>query len=317
LDSAGVEEDLIERAQCMNETELRELLEKELKGSGLDASIDYETSQFLSVPEGFFAELVLTDASRQRDAERILVKEADNLRSKGITLTGIVRSLWQVRRIEYMGPARTPQGGLRTALTFGAQLESGQRTHDVFVHVTISALTVLRQKLGKEKFVMYIGWSPDKGDVDEQNISAAIRIYLEVLLQTGGMSYWDPLTHSELELNESAMSYVLGQSPAFQELHAAITDAFSESVVGSFLRSLNVSGGNLSRFETVLPEFSNMLGGAFRVGQRFSISANELFNSLNGGERELIRQYVSLCTERVKLTHPELVTAYPKMFANA
>jgi hypothetical protein len=301
----------------MSEIELRELFEQHLNEAGIGSVVDYETSQFLTVPEGLFAELVLTDASRQSDAASVLTKVCEALRSKGLALNGIVRSLWQIRRIWYVGPARTAEGGLRTALTFGAQLESGKRTHEVVVHVTIAALTVLRQKLGKDQFVMYIGWAPQRGDVDEENISAAIKIYLEILLEKGGMSYWDPLTNRELELNESVMSSVLGHSPAFQELHAAVTDAFSETVVRSFLRSLSVSGGTLSRFETVLPELSNMLGGAFRVGQRFSISANELFNSLSAGERELIKQYVSLCAEKTRSEHPELVGVYPKMFANA
>ena len=205
----------------------------------------------------------------------------------------------------------------RTAycLTFGVRLVSGKRAHEILAHVTIAALSVLRQKLGNDKFLMHIGWSPEEGDVDEQNISAAIRAYLEIVLDRGGLSYWDPLTNRDLELNESAMAFALGYSPAFQELHAAITDAFSETVVRSFLNSLTVSGGTLSRFETVLPELSNMLGGAFRRGQRFSISANELFDSLNAGERELIKQYASLCGAKVKAERSELVEAFPNVFA--
>jgi hypothetical protein len=314
VDSARVKEGLVSE-KVMNETQLRELLETQLGSAGLGEALDHETSQFLIVPEGLFAELVLKDASYQTEATRILARTADELREKQIILTWIVRSLWQIKRIWYGGPTRTPQGGLRAALAFGALLTSGKRSHEVWVNVTIAALTVLRQKLGKREFVMYIGWSPEKGDVGEDNIGAAVKIYLELVLEKGGMSYWDPLETGSLELNESAMSYVLGQSPAFQELHSAVTDAFSEPVVKSFVRSLSVSGGVLSRFETVLPELSNMLGGAFRVGQRFSISANELFNSLNAGERELIKQYVSLCAEKAKADHPELVDTYPKMFA--
>ena len=46
-------------------------------------------------------------------------------------LDGIVRSLWQVERIWYVGLARTPDGGLRTALTFGVRLVSGKRAHEI------------------------------------------------------------------------------------------------------------------------------------------------------------------------------------------
>ena len=58
-----------------------------------------------------------------------------------------------------------------------------------------------------------------------------------------------------------------------------------------------------------------MLGGAFRTGQRFSISANELFNNLNAGERELIKQYVQICAEKAKSEHPELTKEFPTAFA--
>lgn len=300
----------------MTEAEFQKIVQQRLTDAGLGAVIDYESSQFLTVPEGLFAEVVLTDASHQTEASLVLTEIADTLRTQGVELSTIVRSLWQVSDIRYVGPARSPEGGLRTALTFSVELESGHRNHLVPVHVTIAALTVLRQKLGKEKFVMHFGWSPEKGDVDERNISAAIKSYLEVLLERGGMSYWDPLVNRELELNEAAMSYVLGHSPAFQELHAAITDAFSEPVVKSFLRSLSLSGGTLANFEAVLTELSNMLGGAFDPRQRFSISAGELFSSLNAGERELIKQYVALCVQKAKEEHPELAEMYPRMFVN-
>ena len=120
-------------------------------------------------------------------------------------------------------------------LDFRVQLKSGQRELEIEVDVTIAALTILRQKLGKDDWVMHIGWSPEKGDVQTENISAAIATYLEIELSHGGLSYWDPLLNPRVELNDAAMSYVLGHSAAFQELHSAITDAFSEPVAKSFL----------------------------------------------------------------------------------
>ena len=300
----------------VSEVELRKLIERELRRIGLESVVDYDASQFLIVPEGPFVELVLRDASFQSAADSVLASVSDELRRDGIVLDGIVRSRWQIRRIWYLGPSRTPEGGLAFALAFGVELESGKRDHQIRVHVTLAALTVLRQSLGKEKFLMH-GWSPEKGDVDEENIKAAVRAYLEIVLERGGLSYWDPLTNRELEINESAMSFALGHSPAFQELRSAVTDAFSETVVRSFLNSLSLSRGTLARFETVLPELSNMLGGAFRHGQRFSISAQELFDSLNAGERELIRQYVSLCAQKVRSEHPELVATFPKVFGTS
>ena len=293
----------------MTETELQKTVKQRLTEAGLGTLIDYESSQFLTVPEGLFAEVVLTDASHQAEASLVLAEMAEALRAQGVELTSIVRSLWQVGDIRYVGSAQSP-------LTFRAELKSGNRTQVVFVHVTIPALTVLRQELGKEDFLMHIDWLPEKGDVDKRNLSAVIKSYLEIQLESGGMSYWDPLVNRELELNEAAMSYVLRHSPAFQELRAAITDAFSDPVVKSFLKSLSVSGGTLSNFEAVLTELSNMLGGAFDPRQPFSISARELFNSLNAVERELIKQYVALCVQKAKQKHPELADMYPRMFVN-
>ncbi len=300
----------------MTETELQKTIKQRLTDAGLGDVVDYESSQFLTVSEGLFAEVVLMDASYQAEVSLVLAELAETLRAQGIDLGSIVRSLWHVKGIQYVGPARGPQGGIRAALTFSAELESGKRSQSVLVHVTIASLNVLRQKLAKDSFVMHFGWAPEKGDVDEENISAAIKSYLSVLLEKGGMSYWDPLVNRELEMDESAMSYVLGHSPAFQELHAAIADAFSDPVVKSFLKSLSASGGTLSNFEAVLTELSNMLGGAFDPRQRFSISARELFNSLNVGERELIKQYVALCVQKAKQQHPELADMYPRMFVS-
>jgi|ERR1035437_50744 hypothetical protein len=293
----------------MTETELQKTVKQRLAEAGLGTLIDYESSQFLTVPEGLFAEVVLTDASHQAEASLVLAEMAEALRAQGVELSSIVRSLWQVGDIQYVESAQSP-------LTFSAELKSGNRTQLVFIHVTIVALTELRQKLGKEDFLMRIDWLPEKGDVDKENLSAVIKSYLEIQLESGGMSYWDPLVNRELELNEAAMSYVLRHSPAFQELRAAITDAFSDPVVRSFLKSLSVSGGTLSNFEAVLTELSNMLGGAFDPRQPFSISARELFNSLNAVERELIKQYVALCVQKAKQNHPELADMYPRMFVN-
>jgi hypothetical protein len=180
--------------------------------------------------------------------------------------------------------------------------------------VTIAALTILRQKLGRDEFVTG-GWSPKRGDVDEESISAAVIAYLEFQLSHGGTSYWDPLLDDHLNLNEAAMSYVLGQSTAFQELHTAITDAFSPPVLKAFIGSLALSQIGMADFERVLPDLSNMLGGAFRRGQRFSISANELFGSLTRGEQELLKRYFLIMARKTKDEQPHLLEEFPSVFA--
>ncbi len=301
----------------MTESELEKLVLDRLHQAGIANVVDRDVSQFLWVGATFFAEIVLIDGSKQPEAERVLKEVVEDLQRKGTVLDLVVRARWQVVDIRYIDVARTAEGGLRMALDFRAKLQSGPKEIEVRVDVTIAALTVLRQKLGKDDFIMHIGWSPEKGDVEQANISAAVRAYLEMLLSQGGTSYWSPLGDKHLDLNESAMSFVLGHSTAFQELHAAITDAFSPPVRQSFLKSLATSGVRLTDFDRVLPELSSMLGGAYRRGQQFSVSASELFNSLTRGEQELIKSYFSIQYRKLEADDPEILKEFHGLFAKA
>jgi hypothetical protein len=299
----------------MTESELQRLVEARLRATGLMGVVDRDVCQFLTGLPDCFIEIVLTDASRQADAEQVVKEIAAELKRSGTQLDAVVRSLWQVVEVSYAGVARTPEGGIRTALDFRSRLRSGLREVEVRVDVSIAALTVLRQKLGKEEFIANFGWSPQRGDVDEANIQAAVIAYLELQLSHGGTSYWDPLLDKHLALNESAMSYVLGHSTAFQELHTAITDAFSPPVRKNFIGSLALSDVSMADFDRVLPDLSNMLGGAYRRGQTFSVSANELFNSLTRGEQELLRGYFLIQARKAKDEQPQLAREYPSAFA--
>src|SRR5579863_1768899 len=187
----------------MNESELQKRIEVELAVAGIMPVVDRDKSQFLTDLPDWFVEIVLADASRQADAEQIVRGISAEIRESGINLDAVVRSLWEVGRVWFAGPARTIEGGLRAALDFRGQLQSGRRETEVRVDVTIPALVVLRQQLGKEDFVSG-GWSPQRGDVDEQDIGAAVTRFLELQLSQGGTSYWDPLLDSHLDLNEPA-----------------------------------------------------------------------------------------------------------------
>jgi len=57
-----------------------------------------------------------------------------------------------------------------------------------------------------------------------------------------------------------------------------------------------------------------MLGGAFRRGQKFSVNARELFDSLTSGERQLIKDYLVVTAKKTKEKHPELVAQFPRVF---
>ena len=299
----------------MTESELEQLVLEQLRQAGIVNVVDRDLSQFLWLGNNFFAEIVLTDGSKQADAERILKNLVTDLQDKGTILDIVVRSKWQVIEVHYIDIARTAEGGFRTALDFRAKLQSGTKEIEIRVDVTIAALSVLRQKLGKSDFTMHIGWSPEKGDVGEANIVAAVKAYLEKLLSQGGTSYWDPLLDKHLDLNESAMSYVLGHSTAFRELYAAITDAFSMQVRQSFLKSLALSGVQPTDFDKVLPELSNLLGGAYRRGQKFSVSARELFESLTRGEQELIKSYFLNQYQKLEAENPALLKEFRGLLA--
>jgi hypothetical protein len=107
-----------------------------------------------------------------------------------------------------------------------------------------------------------------------------VRTFVQYELSLGGTSYWSPVLHPKLEMNDAAALFVVGQSTAFNELWQAVSDAFEPAVVDSFLNSLAVSSKNIRRFDEVLAELSNMLGGAYRRGATFSTSANELFQNV-------------------------------------
>jgi hypothetical protein len=298
----------------MTESELQKQVEVELAHAGIMPLVDRDKSQFLTALPDLFVEIVLTDASKQADAEQVLRDISGELKQSGTEIDVVVRSLWEVAKIWYMGPARSVDGGLRAALYFRAKLRSGNRETEVRVDVTIAALSVLRQQLGKGE-VPTFGWSPQKGDVDEEDIIAAISRFLELQLDQGGTSYWDPLLDSHLVLNEPGMSYVLGHSAAFQELRSAIADAFSGPVRESFINTIEISGISMSDFERVLPDLSNMLGGAFRRGQRFSVSAREMFDSLSRAEQELLKRYFLTQARRIKEEHPHLIQQFPHAMA--
>jgi len=110
------------------------------------------------------------------------------------------------------------------------------------------------------------------------------------------------------------MLFVFGQSTAFNELWQAVSDAFEPPVVDSILGSLAVSRKKIQNFDAVLPELSNMLGGAYRRGETFSTSANELFQKLDRGEQELLKKYFYARVELLKSESPELIRKFPKVF---
>jgi len=292
----------------MTFNQAEELLERQLRDSGLVQFIDRERSQFLDLADQIFVEIVLKDATRLDDAEKIIRTLARELNAQGIHLDSVVRAVWEVVDVLYVGPSRSPDGGIRASSEFHVTLKSGARTHRVVVDVFWGASEFLEEKFSLKS------QGRRGSQVSIEMLANAVSSFVQHQLSLGGTGYWDPIRFPRLELNDAAMLFLMGQSTAFNELRQAISDAFEAPVIESFVKSLEVSDVRIMNFEAVLPDLSNMLGGAYRRGATFSTSANELFQKLDRSEQELLKSYFYTRVEMAKNEFPELVKSHPKVF---
>lgn len=290
--------------------DLRSTLEKRLQEAGLARFIDTERSQFLDFRGEVFVEIVLNDGSAIDEVERIVRLTADETSAQGIKLDSVVRALWEIVSVEYSGhqSRNVDFTQLRAAEEFHVVLCSGARRCTVVVDVTWAAIELLRHKLGLREP------SPSHdlpaGHIIREMVAPVVRRFVEQALSRGGTSYWDPLESSQIELSGTDLSFLMGQSTAFEELRQAISDAFDPAVLDSFIGSLSVSGvRNVLDLDAVLPDLSNMLGGAYRRGDTFSTSASELFRRLDRTEQELLRKYYQGKIHQLKQTPDFIVVA--------
>jgi len=273
--------------------EVQTLLDRKLREANLAQFVNREHSQFLDLlPGELFVEVVLNDGSALDEVEKLVRQTAEELAHQGIKLDSVVRALWEIVSVEYSGQSKTPDlKQYRAAEEFRVLLRSGSRQHEVIVDVFWGALEILEHKLG----LAHQGTSPDNalpaGHILREMVAPVVRTFLEEQLRHGGTSCWDPLLSSRLEFTATDMSFLLGQSTAFDELRQAISDAFDPPVIDSFLGSLSGSGIKIHDFDAVLPDLSNMLGGAYRRGETFSTSASDLYRRLDRTEQELLRKY--------------------------
>lgn len=288
-------------------TQVEELLEHRLQEAGLAKYVNKDRSQFLDLQDELFVEIVLNDGGNLDEVEKIVRRTAEELKSQGVRLDTIVRAIWEVVQVNYIGPSRSGDGGLRAASNFRATLKSGGRECYVAVDVTMTAADFLKRKLGATR---------EPGVLVTDMIAPVVKEFLQSQLRSGGTSYWNPLLYSQLDLTEAAMSFLLGQSTVFEELRQAVSDAFDPNVAESFVKSLSVSRVKIDDFRQVLPELSNMLGGAYRRGDTFSTSADALFEKLERTERELLKAYFQAKVEWLK-TQSEfqgLISRFPQVF---
>jgi hypothetical protein len=294
----------------MRTAELETVVRNKLGSVGLSAALNEEKSQFLDVSGGFFAEVVLDDASRLPAAEQIVRSVQEELKAKGVEIDVIVRAVWKVKTINFIGPARSVSGGLKAALEFEAVLESGSRTCTVNVEVTLAALNKLREKLALSDKVGFPGWAKD-GDVDEETLGKVVKEFLDFQLSSGGTSYWDPILFPKLELKEAIVSYLMPDSKGFKQLRAAIDSYLGDHAKESSLRDLASRDVRIRDFERILPDLSSHLGGAFGPGEKLPTNALSLYQGLGPVERERLKQHY---LQKVGLIPENLRQKYTRIF---
>lgn len=293
----------------LTSNQVEELIERQLRDARISNFVNRAHSQFLDMQDSLFVEIVLDDATYLEDVGKILRNTAQELKAQDITLESVVRALWEILDVNFVGPSRSADGGLRAASMYDVTLKSGNRQHHIAVDVFWGASEFLKQKRGLGKLT-----SKSRGEFQNELVAKAVWSFVQLQLSAGGTSCWDPLLYPRLEMNDAAMLFVFGQSTAFSELWQAVSDAFDPPVVDSLLGGLVVSRKKIQNFDAVLPELSNMLGGAYRRGATFSTSADELFNKLDRSEQELLKKYFSARVELLKTESPELIRKFPKAF---
>jgi hypothetical protein len=294
----------------LTSNQVEELIEGRLREVGILNFVNRAHSQFLDIQDEIFVEIVLDDATHLEDVERIVRNTAQELKTQGIKLDSVVRALWQILDVSFVGPSRAADGGLRAAYLYDVTLRSGNRQHHVTVDVFWGAVEFLKQKRGLEKLT-----TKNRRDFQNEVVAKAVWSFVQDQLSLGGTSYWDPVLHSRREMNDAAMLFVFGQTSAFNELWQAVSDAFDPPMVDSFLGSLAASRKKIENFDAVLRELSNMLGGAYRRGDTFSTSASELFQRVNRSEQELLRKYFYARVEVLKTESPEIVRKFSKVIS--
>jgi hypothetical protein len=180
----------------MTEHELNKLLNDRFKSAGLSRYVIRDKSQLLEFPDGFFVEVVLSDASKLGEAERLIASIRAEVEAQQSHLTSILRAVWSVKKVEKVGPSRGKSGGIKSSVDFEAILRSGLRETGVVVEVGGHALRKLRERVGGDDQVL-----------------EAVADFLRLQLSWGGAGYWDPIRYPRQALNEAAALYLLTHRP--------------------------------------------------------------------------------------------------------
>lgn len=160
----------------MTADQVKEETERKLQSLGLLSALDLRRTQFLDLPDGTFAELVLVDAGREEE-----IREALSGFDPEVDLR--IHPIWKTETVGEPEIAISQSGGIIAARIVAVRLRSGSAVTDVQVAITWLAEQELKQMLGME---------PD--------LKKLAREYVENWLQWGGESYWDPRRHQRLEI---------------------------------------------------------------------------------------------------------------------
>jgi hypothetical protein len=284
----------------MRTAELETILRGELNSAGLGSVLSEERSQFLEMSDGFFAEIVLNDGSSLHMAENLVRRVKDELKHKGVELDAVVRAVWKVKEINFIGPARSVSGGLKGALEFEAVLESGSRECPISVEVSLAALNVLREKLALFDKVGFPGWAED-GDVDTDTLRKMVKEFVALQLSFGGASAWDPVLFPKLQITEQAVVYLLPDSEAYVRLKVAIDDLLvlpdgSPNVMAlrSFVRCVRSAGRSIQDYgdQAVLSCFNGLISGGSCAGSGSTRrDAWALYQSLGDPDRKRLKEH--------------------------
>ncbi len=271
--------------------DVRSIIGTRITEAGLASLVDLQGQRVIDLPSGFFMELPIRDASRSADVEDVIRNMQDELRKENVQLQVLIRPIWTVEQISGSDLAISDLGTPRASFTFEVNLSSGRERATVSIDVASTALDVVREKLGIAELVGSLGWTPAKGDVSERCLKVVVVSYVQDELKGKGAAFWDPRSEMVREFDRAAALALLGESTSFRDLRVAIQDAFKGSLSTTFLSGLASQEIDIRNFEQVLPELSNLLGGAFAPGDRFLTSAVDLYTRLRPAEQELLRCY--------------------------
>ncbi len=184
----------------MDASDIRKLILARASELGIQKALDPSRSQFLDMPEGPFVELVLNDGDKLGEFAEIVELISKEAAAQGLEVDVVLRAIWRVSKIEYVGVAPGASGGIRSAERFRCILQSGQLSQEVLVDVTWDALELLKAKLPE---------LPQSLPQRNAFVKEIVSRFLELQLSFGGVSYWDPVRYPRQDLDSAAMSYMM------------------------------------------------------------------------------------------------------------